>query len=201
MSSEEKAPSQNPDDGQADAGIEPVEAELADPTPLAELAADSGSDESEGPSDAEVIVAQAADVAGDDKAGNRFFEDREATPDATPDAMPGGAGVAMAAVGKIPLKIAPPPLAKNLENLSANGGAVGALVLGIWCFLGSFITNWSIINGMLGLLLGAWGLTSRRKKTAWIGIALCTVGILLCLAEFSELINQWWYEVDDTVVG
>ena len=194
MSSEEKAPNRNPDDDSLDSGVEPVEAELVDSPPSAEPTGDLGSDESEVPVEAEV-------VAQSDKAGiTNYFKDL----DASPDAMSDSGGVAMAAaVGKMPAKssslASPPPLAKNLQNLSANGGAVGALVLGLWCFLGSFITNWSIINGILGLLLGAWGLTSQRKKTAWVGIALCTIGILLCLAEFSELINQWFYEVDDTV--
>ena len=197
MSSEEKAANQNPDDDQSDSNVEPVEAELADSPPLADPAVDLGPEGSQGPDDSEVVVAERADGAEGDKTGiTRFFEDR--------DAKPGSSVVMATAVGKMAVKphlvATPPPLATNLQNLSANGGAVGALVLGIWCFMGSFITNWSIINGILGLLLGTWGLTSQRKKTAWIGIALCTIGILLCLAEFSELVNKWMYEVDDTIV-
>ena len=195
MSSEGKVP--NPDDPSLDSVPEPVEAELADSVPVAEPAEELSSNAA---TDPEVVVAQTVEspTAGvdSDKTGDTrdtgVFEGRE---------VPDLAAVALAtAVGKTPAKFSPPPLAKNLQNLSANGGAVGALVLGAWCFLGSFITNWSIINGILGLLLGTWGLTSRRKKTAWIGIALCTIGILLCLAEFSEIVNKWMYEVDDTIV-
>lgn len=188
MSSEEKASNPNPGNNRSESDVEPVEAQLADSTPLAEQAVNTGAEE---PIEASVADAE---QAGPEKSQiTQFFNDNQGTPQ--------GASVAMAAAaGKISLeKFAPPPLAKNLQNLSANGGAVGALVLGIWCFLGSFITNWSILNGILGLLLGAWGLTSQRKRMAWVGIVLCTVGILLCLAEFSELINQWWYAVDDTV--
>ena len=195
MSSEEKASNPNQGDDPSNLDDEPVEAELADSTPLAEQAGDLRDDK---PIEATAVPAQTADNATNDggveKSGiTSFFQEHEGVPNMASVAMAGAAG-------KIPRKLSsPPPLATNLQNLSANGGAIGALVLGVWCFAGSFITNWSIINGILGLLLGTWGLTSRRKKTAWIGIALCTIGILLCLAEFSELVNKWWYEVDDTV--
>jgi len=195
MSSEEKASNPDQGDSQSNFDTEPVEAELAESVPLAEQV---GYLHDEEPVEASLADAhtpdEASNVAGAEKNGiTHFFEDHDGVPDMASVAMTG-------AVGPPRIKLAPPPpLASNLQNLSANGGAIGALVLGLWCFAGSFITNWSILNGMLGLLLGAWGLTSRRKKTAWIGIALCTIGILLCLAQFSELINQWWYEVDETV--
>ena len=92
----------------------------------------------------------------------------------------------------------PPRLAPNLENLSANGGAVGAFVLGLWCFLGSFITSWSLINGVLGLPLGVWGLISRKKKTAWIGIVLCLIGSALCILQVGEWISLYFNAIDET---
>jgi len=95
--------------------------------------------------------------------------------------------------------LAPPPIPRSLQNISANGGAVGALVLGFWCLLGSFVTNWSIINGLLGLILGLWGLTSKKQKTAWIGIALCVLGILLSMVQISDIVNGWMNAVDETV--
>ncbi len=202
MSSEEKASNPDPND-QSDSHVEPVEAELADSMPLEPLAeaplAETVPDlNDQEPVDAFVVEGPLADANTDIAEGEKsqitnFFKESSVAGE--------NGGVALApGVGKIAIKPStPPPLASHLQNLSANGGAVGALVLGVWCFLGSFITNWSIINGMLGLLLGAWGLTSRKKKWAWIGIVLCTIGILLCMAEFSELINKWMYEVDDTV--
>jgi len=195
MSSEEKASTPDQGDDQSNFDTEPAEVELAESAPLAEQVG--------GLRDQEPVEATLADAYTPEEASNvagaenseitRFFEDHAGVADMASAAMTG-------AGGEIRIKLAPPPpLASNLQNLSANGGAIGALVLGLWCFAGSFITNWSILNGILGLLLGAWGLTSRRKKTAWVGIALCTIGIMLCLAQFSELINQWWYAVDDTV--
>jgi hypothetical protein len=100
--------------------------------------------------------------------------------------------------GMSPSMYAPPALAHNFENLAAKGGAVGALVLGVWCFAGSFVTNWSIINGLLGLAMGFWGLTSKHKKMAWIGIALCLIGMFLSLVQVSELVNMYLNARDET---
>ena len=91
----------------------------------------------------------------------------------------------------------PPPIADNLDNIAANGGAVGALVLGIWSFLGAFITNWSIINGILGIVLGLWGLTSRRRRMALIGILLCLISIFLSLIQVGELVKIYMNPVDE----
>ncbi|MFK7767338.1 MAG: DUF4190 domain-containing protein [Mariniblastus sp.] len=90
-----------------------------------------------------------------------------------------------------------PPIENNMENMAANGGAIGALVLGIWVVVGSFITSWSLINGLLGLIMGFWGLTSRKQRMAWIGIALCLVGIFMCLVEVNQFINQYLNAVDE----
>ena len=172
MSSEENPPTNEP------AEIEPAVAELADPS--------SDADE-------ETVVASISDATPSDAPSNSltdFFVGQ------SPDQQ-AGLNVAAASVATYR---APPPLAKSLQNLSANGGAVGALVLGIWCFAGSFMTTWSIINGFLGMVLGFWGLSSRRQKTAWVGIALCLVGILLSLADISALVNDWWNPIDENSV-
>ena len=94
--------------------------------------------------------------------------------------------------------LAPPPVPRSLQNISANGGAVGAMVLGFWCLLGSLLTNWSLINGFLGLVLGLWGLSSQKKKTAWLGITLCVIGILMSTVQVSEMVNAWMNSVDES---
>ena len=192
MSSEEKAPDQNSDGYKSDSDVEPVEAELADSPPLEEPAVDLGSEK---PVEAEIVDSPTGASGEAEKSGITNISD-----DRGGNAEIGNVAMATAAVSIPPIVATPPPLATNLQNLSANGGALGALVLGIWCLLGSFITNWSIINGMLGLLLGTWGLTSRRKRMAWVGIALCTIGILMCLAQFNELVNQWWFQIDESAL-
>lgn len=96
------------------------------------------------------------------------------------------------------LAYSPPAIARNFENLAAKGGAVGALVLGIWCFAGSFMTNWSMLNGLIGITMGVWGLTSRHKKMAWIGIILCVLGIMLCMVQISELISTYFSTTNES---
>jgi len=153
----------------ADSKTEPVEASLAD-----EAVAPSGT------ADPEIVASEIVEV------------ETEPTQVVYPDDPQSGTiGVFNASM------YAPPALASNFENLAAKGGAVGALVLGIWCLAGSFITNWSIINGLLGLSMGFWGLTSRHKKMAWIGIVLCLAGIMLSLVQVSEFINIYMNARDE----
>jgi len=71
--------------------------------------------------------------------------------------------------------------AQQFQNLAANGGVVGAIVLGVWTIVGSFITPLAAINGFLGLILGFWGMTSRLRQWALFGMLLSAVGILLCI--------------------
>ncbi len=79
------------------------------------------------------------------------------------------------------------------DSLAANGGAVAAVVLGVWSILGSLFTSLSVINSLLGIMLGAWGLSSRKKVLAVFGIGLCVLGVLSCLLNvtsyFWELIT------------
>jgi hypothetical protein len=149
---------------------EPLEATLVDATALTEVQNDDPS------APADPVMAEMAESAGDVLS------------------LAGGATLNPTHFSSIPA----PPMAGSLENMSANGGAIGSLVLGVWCVAGSFITNWSIINGVIGLLMGFWGLTSRKQRTAWVGIALCVIGIFLSLIQVSELINTYLNAVDET---
>lgn len=89
-----------------------------------------------------------------------------------------------------PLRSSPLPVTE-LEGIAANGGAVGAFVLGIWTILGSFWTHWSLVNGILGLILGFWGLTSKRRRLALIGIVLCLVGVALSMISIGDIISDY----------
>ena len=91
--------------------------------------------------------------------------------------------------------MAPPnyQLPAGFENLSATGGAVGALVLGIWSILGSLLTPYAAINSILGIMLGFWGITSTRKKRlALIGIVLSGIGLAMSLFEVSRIISLFF---------
>ena len=64
-------------------------------------------------------------------------------------------------------------------NLAARGGAVASVVLGAWSILGAMITSYSVVNALLGLALGSWGMSSNIRW-AWLGIALSLAGIVFC---------------------
>ena len=88
----------------------------------------------------------------------------------------------------------PAPIAIELQNIAANGGAVGAVVLGAWSILCSLITPFSIINTFMAIGLGAYGLTSMKKTWAIIGIALGLVGGALSLIETNEILRNYFAE-------
>ncbi len=67
------------------------------------------------------------------------------------------------------------------ENLPAQGGAWTALLLGAWSIVGAILTPWSIFNGVLGILFGLWGLTSRRRTLAMVGLLLSVIGVTLSI--------------------
>lgn len=87
-----------------------------------------------------------------------------------------------------PLTYTPaPPIPEDMDNVAAVGGAVSSLVLGIWSIVGSFVTSLSVINAVLGLILGAWGLSSNKHRIAGIGICLCLAGIVFSFGNFLGL--------------
>lgn len=93
---------------------------------------------------------------------------------------------------------APPPIPEDMDNVAAVGGAVGALALGIWSIVGSFITPWSIVNSGLGILLGFWGITSRHRQWALFGMVLCVIGFVLTTIQINELI-QYFFRAQEAV--
>ncbi len=64
------------------------------------------------------------------------------------------------------------------------------MVLGVWSLAGAFITSWSVVNALLGLTLGLWGLSSRHSRWAAIGIGLCAISMILCFYGSSEFVFQ-----------
>ena len=88
-------------------------------------------------------------------------------------------------VEPIPIAAEVPPTANHelppqFQNISAKGGAVGAVVLGSLAVFGAFVTQWSLFNAIVGLILGLWGLRSNLTRTAAVGICFCVIGIVLC---------------------
>ena len=87
-----------------------------------------------------------------------------------------------------------PPIASELRNLSAIGGAVGAVVLGVWSILCALITPFSAINAFLSLMLGAYGLSSPKRRLAMIGILLGIIGLAMSLSETNEILGNYFKE-------
>ena len=70
----------------------------------------------------------------------------------------------------------------GMEDYTARGGAVAAFAIGIVTILGGLITGFAFLNGVIGIGLGVWGLSSTKKKMAMIGIGLCILGMFITLA-------------------
>ena len=85
----------------------------------------------------------------------------------------------------------------SFQNLAAVGGAVGALLLGIWSIFGATISPYASINAMVGILMGFWGVTSPRKKMAIIGIVLCLIGLGLSVWEVNGIISNYLMQVEE----
>jgi hypothetical protein len=78
--------------------------------------------------------------------------------------------------------MAPPRLARYPRHPAAVGGAIAAALLGLLGLLVAALTPIPVAGmflGILGLLLGLWGLLSRRRALALAGLILCCLAIFL----------------------
>lgn len=75
-----------------------------------------------------------------------------------------------------------PPQNDGLGHYSAIGGAVASLALGTWSIVSSWLTPLGIINSILGIGFGIWGLKSPRRRIALTGIVLSSIGFCLGVA-------------------
>lgn len=73
------------------------------------------------------------------------------------------------------------------DSIAANGGAIASVVLGSWSVFGALFTVFSIVNSFSGMVLGAWGLTSRKKGLAVLGLILCVIGALACIGNVAGM--------------
>ncbi|MCH2181867.1 MAG: hypothetical protein MK108_07670 [Mariniblastus sp.] len=91
----------------------------------------------------------------------------------------------------------PLPMPVNFQNLAAAGGSVGALVLGVWSIIGATLTPFSMINAIVGILMGFWGLTSTKKTMAIVGMVLCLIGLSLSVWEVNGFISNYFYRAEE----
>lgn len=85
----------------------------------------------------------------------------------------------------VPIDGLPP----DFQNIAANGGAIGAVILGAWAIVGGLVTPFSLINAGLAVLLGIWGLWSPRRKLAITGIVLAMAATVICVADIRGMID------------
>lgn len=78
------------------------------------------------------------------------------------------------------LRPMPAPTGFKTEDMTARGAAIGSIVLGILCIVGSFFSLYSNINGILGILMWNFGLLkSNGKAPSYLGLGLCLIGLSL----------------------
>lgn len=65
------------------------------------------------------------------------------------------------------------------QAYASNGGAIAALVLGIFGVILSPLRFEGAIVGMVGLVMGLWGLYSQRRGWALAGLILCCLAIAI----------------------
>ena len=94
--------------------------------------------------------------------------------------------------GRLWLSSTPVDIAAEFQNMAAIGGAVGALVLGSWSIIGAMLTPWSAINALIAIVMGFYGLKSKRKRMAVLGIVLAVFGLALSLMELDQNVSRWF---------
>jgi hypothetical protein len=76
-----------------------------------------------------------------------------------------------------PLPTYVPRRSPQRPNFAAQGGAYGAIVLGVFALvLAPFRWEASIV-AFVGILMGIWGVYSPRRNWALVGMLLCTVAL------------------------
>lgn len=66
------------------------------------------------------------------------------------------------------------------RHTAATGGALGAVVLGIFSIAGAFFTALgAVVTALLGIAMGVWGLYSQWRGVAMFGLVLCCIAMIL----------------------
>jgi hypothetical protein len=118
----------------------------------------------------EVRTAQATQVEAANIAGERVLSSETSTSEFSKLDSLGRSASHMELYEKLP---------PDRQRFAEIGGAVASVVLGAWSIAGAFLTPWSIINSLMAILLGFWGLTSPRRNWAVLGILLAFLGLFI----------------------
>lgn len=88
----------------------------------------------------------------------------------------------------------PNSYSNEFSNMASIGGAVGSVVLGAWSILSALITYFAFINSILAVVLGIYGLNSRRRLWAIVGIVLGAVGFIMSMMEVNQMLSNFFVE-------
>jgi hypothetical protein len=106
--------------------------------------------------------------------------------------------------GTTPLQSRPkPPGTKDLiRDQVAVAGAIGSLVLGGFGLAVAWMQNPSAVIGgaliaVLGLVMGMWGLHSKRRGWALFGMLICVAAISLASYSGAMILYQWQLEAKE----
>lgn len=73
--------------------------------------------------------------------------------------------------------VSPATQVSNQQRYASDGGVVAALVLGLFGLLLAPFRFEGAIVGLLGLVMGLWGLYSKRRQWALFGLILCCLAV------------------------
>lgn len=139
----------------------------------------------------EAVAAQTAAEAGAEPAVTdgvyvaQLAESSEPPPEAGPIRV--GSPFAGPLPGNAPGMPPPQPVRPNYpQNAAAAGGAYAAIFLAVMslfvCLIagdGLMLAVAALLIAFLGLIMGAWGLSSNQRKAAGIGLLLCVLAVSL----------------------
>lgn len=66
----------------------------------------------------------------------------------------------------------------DVNRLSAKGGAVGGLLLGLLGLVGMAFSSYSIFNVLMAIAFSIWGLKSPLRRTAIAGLLIAFAGLV-----------------------
>ena len=66
----------------------------------------------------------------------------------------------------------------------ARGAAIASLAIGLWGMATFWVSYAAIVNGLLGIFLGAWGTRSNHRRQATLGLLTSVATLIVTMA--------WW---------
>lgn len=130
--------------------------------------------------------------------GNPGVPVRRGSPFAVPSVPPAGLPKAPAEYRVSSLRtLGTAPADQLARQGMAEAAAFASLILGVLSFLTLWLFTWgAIVMGVAGILAGVWGIRSRRRSLALIGLVLC--GLVVLASAYSEALelNRLYGEPD-----